>query len=229
MVDPAQEPAGDFDIVVQSQSGPRADRVATFNGLITAMRLATTAVSLLLVSTSDDVGLSLRIWTAIIVAYALVRAFRPLTYSNDVASLVRVLAEVALHVVAVAATGAWDSPFVFTLLTAVTVAGLARGFGFSIRVAIATVVAITFPFVLQATDRREATDPVGLLVRDRPARRDRRRLLAADLRRGGPRTGTRASTGSAVWPMPTRCCSHCTASHRRCPPRSTWATCSTRR
>ena len=156
MVDPAQEPAGDFDIVVQSQSGSRADRVATFNGLITAMRLATTAVSLLLVSTSGDVSMSLRIWTAIVVAYALLRAFRPLTYSNDISSLLRVLAEVALHVVAVAATGAWDSPLVFTLLTAVTVAGLARGFGFSIRVAIATVVAITFPFVLQAGDRREA-------------------------------------------------------------------------
>jgi len=156
MVDPAQEPTGDFDIVVQSRSGRRADRVATFNGLITAMRLATTAVSLLLVSASGDTGITLRIWTAIVVVYAMVRAFRPLTYSNDIASLVRVLAEVTLHVVAVAATGAWDSPLVFTLLTAVTVAGLARGFGFSLRVAIATVLAITFPFVEQASDRREA-------------------------------------------------------------------------
>ncbi len=156
MVDPSQEPAGDFDIVVQSERGRPGDRVATFNGLITAMRLATTAVSLLLVATSGDPSMSLRIWTAVIVAYAIFRAFRPIAYADDVASLVRVLAEVALHVIAVAATGAWDSPLLFTLLTAVTVAGLARGFGFSLRVAIATVLAITFPFVEQADNRREA-------------------------------------------------------------------------
>jgi signal transduction histidine kinase len=156
MVDPAQEPAGDFDIVVQSERGRGGDRVAPFNGLITAMRLATTAVALLLVATSGDTAVSLRVWTAVVVAYAIFRAFRPLTYADDVASLVRVIGEVALHVVAVAATGAWDSPLIFTLLTAVTVAGLARGFGFSLRVAIATVLAITFPFVEQAADRREA-------------------------------------------------------------------------
>ena len=156
MVDPSQEPAGDFDIVVQSDRGRSGDRVAGFNGLITAMRLATTAVSLLLVSTSGDTSMSLRIWTAVVVGYAIFRAFRPITYADDVASLVRVLAEVALHVIAVAATGAWDSPLIFTLLTAVTVAGLARGFGFSLRVAIATVLAITFPFVEQAGNRRDA-------------------------------------------------------------------------
>jgi signal transduction histidine kinase len=156
MIDPSQDPAGDFDIVVQSERGRSADRVAGFNGLITAMRLATTAVSLLLVATSGDTALSLRIWTALVVAYAIFRAFRPLTYADDVASLARVLGEVALHVIAVAATGAWESPLIFTLLTAVTVAGLARGFGFSLRVAIATVLAITFPFVEQASNRRDA-------------------------------------------------------------------------
>lgn len=156
LVDPSQQPAGDFDIVVQTDRGRRGDRVAGFNGLISAMRLATMAVSLLLVSTSGDASTSLRVWTAVVVAYAVLRVFKPLTYADDVASLVRVLAEVTLHVVAVAATGAWDSPLIFTLLSAVTVAGLARGFGFSLRVAIATVLAITFPFLQQATDRRES-------------------------------------------------------------------------
>ncbi len=155
LVDPAQQPSGDFDIVVDA--GPRrGDRVAPFAGLITAMRLATTAISLLLVSTSLDTSLSLRIWTGVIVAYAVFRCFRPTTYSDDVRSLLRVFIEVALHVVAVVATGAWDSPLIFSLLTAVTVAGLARGFGFSLRVAIASVLAVTFPFVLQAPDNRDA-------------------------------------------------------------------------
>ena len=35
----------------------------------------------------------------------------------------------------VVATGYWDSPLVFSLLTAVTVAGFARGFGFGLRIA----------------------------------------------------------------------------------------------
>ncbi|MEI2699082.1 MAG: GAF domain-containing sensor histidine kinase [Microthrixaceae bacterium] len=156
MVDPSLNPSGDFDIVVQTERGRMGDRVAGFNGLITAMRLATTAVSLLLVSTTADPSLQLRLWTGVVVAYAIFRAFRPVTYADDVASLARVLGEVALHVVAVAATGAWQSPLIFTLLTAVIVAGLARGFGFSLRVALATVVAISFVFVESTADRREA-------------------------------------------------------------------------
>lgn len=156
MVDPSLNPSGDFDIVVQTERGRMGDRVAGFNGLITAMRLATTAVSLLLVSTTTDPSIHLRLWTGIVVAYAIFRAFRPVAYADDVASLARVLGEVALHVVAVAATGAWQSPLIFTLLTAVIVAGLARGFGFSLRVALATVVAISFVFVESTADRREA-------------------------------------------------------------------------
>lgn len=156
LVDPSQDPSGDFDIVVQSSPGRRNDRVAGFAGIITAMRLATTAIALLMVSTSTDTSLGLRLWTAVIVGYAIARSFRPITYSDDVSSLLRVIAEVALHVVAVVATGGWDSPLVFTLLTSITVAGLARGFGFSLRVATATVVAVSFPFILQLEDRRAA-------------------------------------------------------------------------
>ena len=155
LVDPSQVPTGDFDIVVQ-QPGRAGDRVATFAGLITAMRLATTAISLLLVSTSTDTTVSLRVWTAVVVGYAIFRAFRPIRYTDDVNSLVRVIGEVGLHVVAVVATGGWDSPFIFTLLTAITVAGFARGFGFALRIGIASVLAVTFPFINDALDRREA-------------------------------------------------------------------------
>ncbi len=157
LIDPSQQPTGDFDIIVQQLPNTASDRVSTFNGLITAMRLATTAISLLLVSADiDDTGVSLRVWTALVVAYAIFRAMRPIKYADDVQSLVRVLGEVALHVIAVIATGGWESPLIFTLLTAVTVAGLARGFGFSLRVAIVTVLAVTFPFVAEAPDHQEA-------------------------------------------------------------------------
>jgi signal transduction histidine kinase len=156
LVDPAETPTGDFDIVVQNVGGRSGDRVAGFNGLITAMRLATTAISLLLVSTSTDTSVGLRAWTAVVVAYAVFRAFRPIAYSNDVNSLLRVMFEVGLHVLAVVATGTWESPLIFTLLTAITVAGLARGFGFSLRIAIASVVAITFASLATAPNRRDA-------------------------------------------------------------------------
>lgn len=156
LVDPAQRPSGDFDIVVQQLRGGQADRVASFNGLINAMRLATTIISLLLVSTGNNDELSLRIWTALVVAYAVFRATKPIAYSDDVASLLRVVAEVGLHALAVVNTGGWDSPLLFTLLTAVTLAGLARGFAFSLRIGIVTVLAVTIPYVSESPDQRAA-------------------------------------------------------------------------
>lgn len=157
LIDQAQQPTGDFDIVAQQLPSMGVDRVASFNSLITAMRLATTAISLLLVTSRlGEFGMSVEIWTAIVVSYAIFRAFRPIRYENDVQSLLRVLAEVALHVAAVAMTGYWQSPLIFTLLTAITIAGLARGFGFSIRIAVVTTLAVSFPYILAANDQREA-------------------------------------------------------------------------
>jgi signal transduction histidine kinase len=158
LVDPSVQPSGDFDIVVQQLRGGRSgNRVEGFNGLIGGMRLATMAISLLLVATSaDNSSAQLRIWTALLVGYAIFRANRPITYEDDVPSLVRVLAEVALHVLGVVATGGWDSPLLFTLLTAVTLAGLARGFGFSLRIASATALAVTIPYVSDSAVQRDA-------------------------------------------------------------------------
>lgn len=157
LVDPAEQPTGDFDIVIQQLRGGRANRVEGFNGLISAMRIATTAIAILLVITSGSAGeTSLRVWTGLVVLYALFRVSQPIKYADDIASLVRVVLEVTLHVLAVVATGGWESPLLFTLLTAVTLAGLARGFGFSLRIAIATVIAVTAPFLSQSVDKRAA-------------------------------------------------------------------------
>ena len=56
------------------------------------------------------------------------------------------LADVALHAVAVTSTGYWNSPFVFCLLTGVIAAGFARGFNFAINVAVAASLAVGVPF-----------------------------------------------------------------------------------
>ena len=156
MIDKEDTPSGDFDIVAQQVGAGSADRVASFSSLITAMRLATVAISMLVAASSGDFTTPLRIWTAVIIAYAVFRSFRPVRYSDDFQSVARVIGEVALHVVAVIYTGGWDSPLVFTLLTPVALAGLARGFGFSLRVGITAIIAVTWPYVVRSSDTREA-------------------------------------------------------------------------
>ena len=88
----------------------------------------------------------------VLVAYATWRSFRPIPYRDDFRILLLVLFEVALHVLVVEATGFWESPFVFSLITAVVVAGFARGFTFALRISLVSVVAIALPFHLTTTD-----------------------------------------------------------------------------
>jgi signal transduction histidine kinase len=47
----------------------------------------------------------------------------------------------------VVTTGYWESPFVFSLATAVIVAGFARGFGFALRIGIATATAVSIGYL----------------------------------------------------------------------------------
>lgn len=128
----------------------RPDQVAPFRPAIVGIRGATTAISVALASPSFTNGERwVGAWCGVLVAYNLFRIARPLRYRDDTASLVRVLAEVALHVMAVTATGYWESPLIFSLLTAVMVAGFARGFAFGLRVSVAAAVAVTIPFLIQ--------------------------------------------------------------------------------
>jgi signal transduction histidine kinase len=85
------------------------------------------------------------LWCLLVIAYAGLRTVRPLRVDDSVRSVVAVTAEVALHVVIVVSTGYWDSPFVFSLITAIIVAGFSRGFAFSLLVAVVSVVSVTVP------------------------------------------------------------------------------------
>lgn len=127
----------------------RADQVAPFRPAILGIRGGTTAVSVALTSPAfADGDLWVVGWCFLIVGYNVFRIVRPVRYVDDTASLARVLAEVAFHTIAVAATGYWESPFIFALITAVMVAGFARGFGFALRVSITACLAIGIPFLL---------------------------------------------------------------------------------
>lgn len=53
------------------------------------------------------------------------------------------------------ATGYWDSPFVFSLLTAVITAGFAAGFGFALRVAATAALSVSIPLLVQDGTARD--------------------------------------------------------------------------
>jgi signal transduction histidine kinase len=84
--------------------------------------------------------------SAALLAYSVYRSFRPLQYADETSGLLRVLGEVALTVLLITATGYWDSPLAFSMLTAVAVAGFARGFGFGLRIAGASILAVSIPW-----------------------------------------------------------------------------------
>ena len=125
------------------------DRVAGFAPAILAIRWGTTVASIAL-ATQDTTNQDwlLAMWCVIIVCYTVLRTVQPLRYRSDIRSLVGVIAEVVLYVVALTTTGYWESPFIFTLLTAITVAGFARGFGFALRVGIVSALAVTIPYLM---------------------------------------------------------------------------------
>lgn len=128
----------------------QVDRVRPFGPALLAIRWGTTMVSIALAgrafTESDWWTIA---WCVLIVAYTVFRTVSPVRYLGNIQSLTVVLAEVALHVAAVAATGHWESPLVFSLATSVIVAGFARGYAFALRAAVAAALAVGIPYALQ--------------------------------------------------------------------------------
>lgn len=138
------------------------DRVAAFGPVILTMRLATTAVSLLMVSSDLLAGRRATIVACLVVlAYAMFRTFNPIKYTSDLRSMLRVVAELALHIAVVMTTGGWNSPFVFSLITASAIAGFARGFGFALRIGAATCFAVSMPILVKGDGDLEALRTCG--------------------------------------------------------------------
>ena len=93
--------------------------------------------------------------SAVLLAYTLYRTVRPLRYGDETSGLLRVVGEVAVTVLALTATGYWTSPLAFSMLTAVAVAGFARGFGFGLRIATASILAISIPWAFETLYSQE--------------------------------------------------------------------------
>jgi signal transduction histidine kinase len=127
-------------------SGP-ADLLADFAPLVTAIRWGTVTIGLLLAVFNQPSRTKL-LYGVVLMAYALWRTVAPIRYYGDsTRSLIAVYGDVALCLGVVVVTGYWNSPYIFSLITSIMLAGFARGFAFAIRCAVASVLAIAIPLV----------------------------------------------------------------------------------
>jgi signal transduction histidine kinase len=132
-------------------------RVAALTPPVIAIRWGALAVGFALASADvADGDVRVLVFGGIILAYAVFRTLRPIRYEDGPGTVWSVLAELALCVVVVCATGYWESPFVFSLMTAVIAAGFARGFTFAINCALGSAAAVAVPYMLGATDSDQA-------------------------------------------------------------------------
>jgi signal transduction histidine kinase len=79
----------------------------------------------------------------IVTVYAIVTCLRPVPYRDDTRVRIRIIAEQALHLTVVLATGAWASPFALCLIPSGMLAGFAAGGFFSAQLGVAAIAAVT--------------------------------------------------------------------------------------
>ncbi len=152
-----------IDLLTASALGGDVDRLAPFHAAILTFRWASTMVCLALAYPGlVENELSLVIGATTLVSYTALRTFLPIRYLGDTNSLLAVLAEVALFTLVVAGTGYWESPLVISLVSAIVVAGFARGFGFAIRIGVVAALAISLPESQQATYEWETDGATAL-------------------------------------------------------------------
>ena len=122
-----------------------------FRPPITAIRWGAVAVGLVLAG-ANMAGSSLRVLiaAAVLAAYAGWRTLHPLRLDRD-APQAAIAVEAAVHMLVVAATGYWASPFVLSLVTAVLVVGFTQGFAASVRVSLVSALAVAVPYHLTAS------------------------------------------------------------------------------
>lgn len=150
MLTPSTSPAGSEGGAALDAVGAGDDRLVPFRPAILTVRWATTLVSIALAATDMSGGdLNVVGWVMVVLGNTLFRTLRPLEDDGSIRAMVILLAEIALHVLAVIATGYWASPLVLLLINAIIIAGFARGFAFAIRVGTASTLAVSVPELSQ--------------------------------------------------------------------------------
>lgn len=92
---------------------------------------------------------------AFLFAYTLVRTVRRIDPAPSLSRMLEIVGEATVIGIAVAATGYFESPIAFSLLTAVSVAGFLSGFGTALRLAAATTLAIGIPSISEGVAFRD--------------------------------------------------------------------------
>ncbi len=127
--------------------------LAPFGQAVLAIRWVTTAISVALASADLRFGAGRVIAaTGVLLVHALYRTARPLPDLDGAAGALRIAVETAITFGPVAATGWWDSPLVFSMLTPGAVAGFARGFRFGVGLAVLAATAVSVPWMLDDDD-----------------------------------------------------------------------------
>ena len=115
------------------------------------MRWGTISVALVLLAVGGPLHALELVWAVALLGHAAWRSMGARAAAPS--SPAGVLLELVLVVLAAATTGAWSSPFVFCLMTALIAGGYERGFAYAVRATVVTVVAVALPAV--------ATGPLG--------------------------------------------------------------------
>jgi signal transduction histidine kinase len=126
---------GSFDLEGALGTEQQRDTLAT---IVVALRWSTLVVGVLLAL--PDLGPSARVKaaTVLLTLNAAIRTFRPLRATLDSRPLtdLLLLVDLAVALTAVGISGGWSSPFVFTILVDVFLAGFGRGFAEGLMVGI---------------------------------------------------------------------------------------------
>lgn len=118
--------------------------LAPYGPAILALRWATLAVSIVLASRELVAANPIILGTIVVViGNAIFRTIRPIVYSGSLPSKTLLGAELTLPVIAVIATGYWESALVVLMINAVVIAGFAVGFSFAVLVSIGATLAVT--------------------------------------------------------------------------------------
>ncbi len=144
-----------------NRSGPSPDGAAPvagaaplpdpvpFSSLVRGIRWATLVIGLAVVAARGGASADVVAWGGALLAFAVVAQVAAASPRGGLHAAARtplhVILEAALAVSAVASTGYWGSPFVFSLVTPVVVAGFDRGIGPAARVAAGISVLVAVP------------------------------------------------------------------------------------
>lgn len=129
------------------------ERPDPFRQPILIIRWGTTTVGLALASPRLlDGDLPLAAWVMVIIAYTVFRTRRPIAQQQSTGVMVALTLEAGLTGLAAASTGYFLSPLALSTLTAVSIAGFVSGFAVSIRLAIASCLAVGTPMLLSSQD-----------------------------------------------------------------------------